>query len=190
MNKYALRKQISSKLQKIDGDSHYERSIKIHESLFRTNVWKQSQSIGVTISRTPEIDTYSIIKRAWLEGKKVSVPKCKPADRSMIFYRIESFNDVEPSFYGLLEPVETLNRTKSSEIDLMIVPGLAYTKTGYRLGYGGGYYDRYLPNYGGVTLSLCFDEQLVEDLPVENHDQPVEMLIGEDFVLASNLSSD
>ncbi|MDG5470807.1 5-formyltetrahydrofolate cyclo-ligase [Jeotgalibacillus sp. ET6] len=181
MNKHELRKQMSLILKKNSDESIQSRSKGIQEKLYQTNVWKQSKSIGITISRFPEVDTYSIIRRAWEEGKMVSVPKCQRVDRSMSFYRIQSFTEVEPSFFGLLEPVNSLESIASSQIDLMIVPGLAYTKKGYRLGYGGGYYDRYLQNYKGATVSLCFDEQLIENVPVEPHDQPIELVIGESY---------
>jgi 5-formyltetrahydrofolate cyclo-ligase len=65
----------------------------------------------------------------------------------------------------------------ASRIDLMIVPGLAYTREGYRLGFGGGYYDRYLQNYHGKTISLAFNEQLVPNFLVEEHDIPVSEII-------------
>ncbi|MGD7043971.1 5-formyltetrahydrofolate cyclo-ligase [Jeotgalibacillus proteolyticus] len=181
MSKQELRKQMSSILKKNSNESIQSRSKGIQENLYQTNDWKQSKSIGITISRFPEVDTFSIIRRAWEEEKMVSVPKCQRVDRSMCFYKIQSFTEVEPSFFGLLEPIDSLETTASDQIDLMIVPGIAYTKEGYRLGYGGGYYDRYLQHYKGATVSLCFDEQLIESVPIEPHDQPVDLVIGESF---------
>ncbi|MFL6562555.1 MAG: 5-formyltetrahydrofolate cyclo-ligase, partial [Bacillus sp. (in: firmicutes)] len=91
---------------------------------------------------------------------------------------LNEFSQLESVFYGLFEPKEEVTKEVDADrIDLMIVPGLAYTKEGYRLGFGGGYYDRYLQNYHGMTISLAFTDQLVPQFLVEEHDVPVSQII-------------
>lgn len=181
MDKTELRKEIHFSLTTIKEEEHRERSKKIHQNLYDTPYWKNAKRIGITISRFPEVDTYEVIKKAWSESKKVSVPRCIHKEKKLDFHTITSFEEVEPSYFGLLEPLRTLEKTSPAAIDLLIVPGLAYNINGFRLGYGGGYYDRYLANYyKGRTVSLCFKEQIVEHIPVDRHDQAVEMLIGEE----------
>ena len=93
----------------------------------------------------PEIPTFHIIEQAWHEGKEVAVPKCNPENKAMEFKKITSFEQLESVYSGLLEPVaETVKVRDQHDLDLLIVPGLAFTKDGYRLGFGGGYYDRFL----------------------------------------------
>ncbi|TDL34543.1 5-formyltetrahydrofolate cyclo-ligase [Jeotgalibacillus sp. S-D1] len=181
MNKSELRKEIHVSLTKIKEEDYRKRSKNIHQNLYDTQCWKNAKSIGITISRFPEVDTYGVIEKAWMEGKTVSVPRCIHQGKKLDFYSISSFEEVEPSYFGLLEPLQSLQKTSPDAIDLLIVPGLAYNSSGFRLGYGGGYYDRYLANYyKRKTISLCFKEQIVEHIPVDGHDQPVGMLIGEE----------
>ena len=139
-----------------------------------------------TISKTPEVDTFQIIRKAWEQGKRIAVPKCEPKSRALEFRELKRFSQLETVYFGLYEPI--VSETKSvdhEEIDLVVVPGLAYSKNGYRLGFGGGYYDRFLANYQGNTLSLAFQKQLVAELPVENHDLAVEKIITEAEVILS-----
>lgn len=95
----------------------------------------------------------------------------------MEFKKISSFNQLESVYYGLLEPVAETAKASKEELDALIVPGLAFTKEGYRLGFGGGYYDRFLSNYRGDTLALTYELQLMDELPIEVHDLAVGKLI-------------
>ena len=174
-----VRKAIQDKLSVMDVSSYQKRSETIHTNLFQSSAWKQARTIGVTISRFPEVDTYKIIQKAWAEGKTVAAPRCVHKERLLQFYKIHSFEDVESSYYGLLEPLVSLAAVRPKEIDLLIVPGLGYDKKGYRIGFGGGYYDRFLAHFKGDTVSLFFSEQLLSSIPIENWDQPVNCLIGE-----------
>ncbi len=178
--KKELRKQILEKLNRLSEQSYKEKSRRIARRLFSTSEWKKARTVGITISRFPEVDTRGIIKQAWREGKRVAVPKCLPAVRKMEFYLINNFDEVESGYFGLLEPVILeKERLVNDEIDFLIVPGLMFTPDGYRLGFGGGYYDRFLPFFKGKTVSLAFKEQLTGELPVEEHDVRVAQIISE-----------
>ena len=97
-----------------------------------------------------EVNTYPIIEKAWEEGKKVVVPKCNKEARTMSFRKISNFDQLETVYMNLREPIPALTEeVNADEIDLQIVPGVAYTERGERIGYGGGYYDRYLMHYKG-----------------------------------------
>ncbi|PPA71776.1 5-formyltetrahydrofolate cyclo-ligase [Jeotgalibacillus proteolyticus] len=171
------------KLNKLDRKQYKERSSIIHQTLYQTDNWKAATMIGITISRFPEVDTYEIIRKAWSEGKKVTAPRCIHKTREMHFHLIKSFNDVSPSYFDLLEPEPSLERVEPGRIDLLFVPGLAFDSKGFRLGYGGGYFDRFLSYYNGNTISLCFTEQVLDAVPVEAHDLPVKRIIGEGLTL-------
>ncbi|WP_062046368.1 5-formyltetrahydrofolate cyclo-ligase [Bacillus sp. JCM 19034] len=98
----------------------------------------------------------------------------------MDFYQIKDWNEVELSNHGLYEPIK--EKTKpyfSNEIDLMIVPGVVFDYNRFRIGYGGGFYDRYLSAYDGQTIALATNEQMVPTLPHEGHDLPVQKILTE-----------
>ena len=171
-------------LKGLSKEVYNEKSARIANNLFQTDEWKQAKTIGITISIFPEVDTYSIIHKAWEEDKQVAVVKCVPKTRSMDFYVIESFDQTEKGYSGLIEPLpEKATKIEPSQIDLIFVPGVAYSKAGFRLGFGGGYYDRFLPTYNGPTLSLAFEEQIVPEVPVEEHDFKVQKIVSEKEVI-------
>ena len=96
----------------------------------------------------------------------------------MDFRKLERFDQLESVYSGLLEPIESkTNLVEPSDIDLLIVPGIAFDSEGFRMGFGGGYYDRFLQSFKGNTVSLAFREQIVSNLPKEDHDIPVEKII-------------
>jgi 5-formyltetrahydrofolate cyclo-ligase len=177
--KELIRKQIMDELAKIEKPQYEHDSYEIAQLLFQDTIWKEATTVGITISKSPEVDTYQIIRKAWEEGKQVVIPKCLPKKKEMVFRTLTKFNQLESVYYGLLEPIEAMTKEVSAnEIDLIIVPGLAFTENGYRIGFGGGYYDRYLANYLGQTISLAFTPQLVAELPIEEHDIPVNKIIA------------
>ncbi|PLT34706.1 5-formyltetrahydrofolate cyclo-ligase [Bacillus sp. V5-8f] len=182
-----IRMQLKSVLQKISEADYRSLSLMIAERLFKLTEWEQAKMVGITISNVPEVDTREIIKKAWKQGKEVAVPKCFPQDKSIQFRKITSFEQLETVYFGLQEPIlgETMD-APPEEIDMLIVPGIAYTKTGYRIGFGGGYYDRFLPYYNGPTVSLAFNEQVVPALPIEKHDIPVGKLVTPERVFLCN----
>lgn len=187
VTKKECRTQMEDRLSKLSNDMYRKKSKKILLNLLQSSEWKLAQSIGITISLFPEVDTYAIIEKAWQEKKQVAVPKCKPQTRELEFYWIEDFSQVEHGFFQLMEPVpEKATRVEIESFDLVIVPGLAFTKDGKRLGFGGGYYDRFLPTFFGKTIALAFNEQLVNDLPTEPHDYKVQKIILEDDTFICN----
>lgn len=184
MDKKTLRSQTKGILSELSKPVYDDYSYKIAERLFVDPDWQQAHLIGVTISKQPEVDTYQIIRKAWELGKKVAAPKCHPKEKKLTFHIITDFSQLESVFYGLLEPKEELTEeVKSQQIDLLLVPGLAFTKEGYRLGFGGGYYDRYLKNFPGKTISLAFSPQIIPSFHVEKHDIPVSKIITNEGVI-------
>lgn len=180
MTKEKFREMIRQKLLSLDEDTYQKWSSQMAKELFQSLHWQKTHTIGITISKGKEVDTSKIIEQAWKEGKKVAVPKCYPNHKEMEFRYIHSFNQLESVYFGLLEPIiSETNLCEKNEIDLMIVPGIVFDKNGYRIGYGGGYYDRYLKSFQNHTLSLAFSCQLVEKVPTEDHDIPVSMIVTE-----------
>ncbi|GKV68082.1 hypothetical protein NCCP2716_05800 [Sporosarcina sp. NCCP-2716] len=183
-SKSIIRKSILARLDRLTEDEYDGRSARILSRLTEDGTFTNAHSVALTVSRGREVDTRRIIEACWQAGKRVSVPKCIPDTRAMDFYEIASFSQLEMVYLDLLEPItEQTVRTASEELDLIIVPGVAFSPAGFRIGYGGGYYDRFLHDFGGRTVSLAFETQLVEDIPASPHDIPVNKIITEERVI-------
>lgn len=183
--KKKLRNSIKSKLSELSLPQYEDESYLIAQQLFQTDEWVSASTVAVTVSKAPEVDTFQIIRKGWEQGKRIAVPKCEPKSRQLDFRVLKRFSDLESVYYGLLEPIVTETVSVSTDdIDLVVVPGLAFSKSGYRLGFGGGYYDRFLANYQGNTISLAFKDQMVSEIPIESHDIPVSKIISSEGVIA------
>ncbi|MFC0188266.1 5-formyltetrahydrofolate cyclo-ligase [Fictibacillus aquaticus] len=180
MDKKEWRRLMKQKLQAMDQDERNRASSAVHRELFESQIWNRAKSIAITVSREFELPTRPVIERAWIEGKNVSVPKCDPISRSMQFRSITSFDELEIVYMDLCEPIESLTyEVDRSEVDLMFVPGLVFSRDGYRIGYGGGYYDRYLEHFKNKTAAMAFSFQVEESLPTEPFDIPVAAILTE-----------
>ena len=180
MEKSTLRKKMIHTLEKMKSQEHQLKSILIRKNLLIEEKIKKSKVIGITLSAFPEVDTWSIIEELWGQGKRIVVPKCDPITRGMTFYEINTFDQLEVVYMKLKEPIPSItHKVNSSQIDVLIVPGVIFDKNGYRIGFGGGYYDRYLSDYCGATVALAFDCQVVESVPIERFDMPVECILTE-----------
>ncbi|MBJ8110085.1 5-formyltetrahydrofolate cyclo-ligase [Bacillus cereus group sp. N6] len=185
--KVRLRKQIIEHMNSLSEERCTTLSEQIAFSLYAQKEWAEAKTIGITLSMENEVNTYSIIEKAWEEGKKVVVPKCNKGTRTMSFRQISNFDQLEIVYMNLREPIPArTEEVNADDIDLQIVPGVAYTERGERIGYGGGYYDRYLVHYKGKTLSLAYSFQIVEHIPVEPFDKNVEKIITEKGTMVKN----
>ncbi|AXI08567.1 5-formyltetrahydrofolate cyclo-ligase [Oceanobacillus sp. 143] len=180
MQKSELRKEMISKLENLAVEKKQEIEAQLAENLFQSEAWQGAKSIGITISQGMEWNTQPIIEKAWEQEKVVYVPKCLPKEKKLVFYRFQSYDELEIVYYNLQEPKanETL-RVEKEQIDLLLVPGLIFDERGYRIGFGGGYYDRFLTDFPNQTISLAAAFQLINQVPKEVYDIPVEQIITE-----------
>ncbi|MCU5703092.1 5-formyltetrahydrofolate cyclo-ligase [Bacillus wiedmannii] len=185
--KVRLRKQIIEHMNSLSEERYTTLSEQIAFSLYAQKEWAEAKTVGITLSMENEVNTYAIIEKAWEEGKKVVVPKCNKETRTMSFRQISNFDQLEIVYMNLREPIPArTEEVNADDIDLQIVPGVAYTERGERIGYGGGYYDRFLLHYKGKTLSLAYSFQIVEHIPVEPFDKNVEKIITEKGTMVKN----
>lgn len=178
IDKKNLRKQQINLLQKSKKQTA-EDGVKLLENLQRTEEWKNAKSIATTVSNLFEVPTKPFIEAALSEGKKVYLPKTMP-ERQMAFLPFTSYEDLVTSDYGIPEPVYDENNVNQNP-DLVIVPGLAFAKDShYRVGFGGGYYDRFLANYQGNTVALVPTAMFFKtaDWDVKPHDIKIDKLIS------------
>lgn len=146
------------------------------EILFSSSIWREAFDIAIYISIKNEFSTAPLVERAWRDGKRVSVPKILNFKaREMVFWPIKSWSDLRPGRMGIMEPTHD-EALQFSESSLMLLPGLAFDNNGWRLGYGGGFYDCFLAQLSVKPrlLGLCFSEQIIEAVPHDQFDMPVE----------------
>ena len=172
--KSELRKQVLHEMKAISRTQKVTMDLALTERLLQHPFYQEAKVIATYLSFSHEFQTQGLIEKALRDGKKVLIPKTYPKGRmEFVVYRPQQL--VKTSF-GLLEPQGDLEVVDASQIDLIHVPGLAFTTKGYRIGYGGGYYDRYLKHFPGHTLSTVYPCQ-IRDFSPENHDIPVEEVL-------------
>ncbi|MBT2571611.1 5-formyltetrahydrofolate cyclo-ligase [Planococcus sp. ISL-110] len=180
MDKVTERKEVLALLNRMTLEEYRKKSEMVVSRLMEDPAFLEAGTIGMTLSSFPEVNTLVLLEKCWEAGKKVAVPKCHPASRGMDFRLIENTDQLEVVYMKLQEPVVSkTSYIKPDAIDLLIVPGVVFSKQGFRIGFGGGYYDRFLEDYEGITRSLAFDCQIRESIPVEVHDLPVQGIYTE-----------
>jgi 5-formyltetrahydrofolate cyclo-ligase len=157
------------------------RSLAIQERLSAFGPFAASRAPLLFVSFRSEPHTHGIIRRALAEGKRVLVPKVDRKAHEMILSELRDFDsDLAESAYGILEPrPEALRPAAPEEIDFVLAPGLAFDRRGFRLGYGGGYYDRLLSRMrpGAVTAAIAFSFQIHDEIPADATDRKVGAII-------------
>lgn len=183
-DKKTLRESMIKELGELKEDERQSVSKQLHDVLFQSKLWKEAETIGLYISFGIELETKSIIEEAFALGKNIVIPKTIPETKQMNFYQITDWSQVQKGHFGILEPiVEQVTYIEKDNIDLLIVPGLVFSKDGYRIGFGGGYYDRFLVNFIHPTVSLVSKRQLRDAIPINKYDIPVNYLITEDGII-------
>ena len=175
MDKAALRREIREKKRAMTAEEILRRSQKLGELFFKTEAYQKAEAIYGYLPYNQEVYTVPMLEQALLDGKKVAVPKVY--GDTMRFIWLEDLSKVEKGYAGIPEPVadEPVADDKNA---LVLMPGLAFDAAGHRIGYGGGFYDRFLaeePNH--PTLALCYDFQMLEHLETEEFDIPVDQVL-------------
>ena len=180
MNKQSLRELLREqrdRLTDIEGKSHV-----ITEHLIKASYFIHAKSVFLYRSFCNEVMTDELWNICKNEGKKCLFPKCISA-ACMIAAEVRGASDFSLSSFGILEPVSKKAFPKE-EIDLIIVPGLGFDRMGFRIGYGGGYYDRYLADYTGVSVGLCYEELLCDTVFPDPHDIRVSHIVTQRGILS------
>ncbi len=186
MNKKEIRKIMTEKRDSLAIPDLMEKSKKIKKNLFSSEIFTKSKNIFTFVSFKSEVNTHKIISESIEKGKNISVPLTFPKESKMLPILIEDFDrDLVEGNYGILEATNTSNLMNIEDIDLVLVPGLAFDLKGFRVGYGGGYYDRFFEKLPKKTIkaALAFDFQIIDRCPRNKFDLPVDYIITEsDFI--------
>ena len=179
--KNKLRKTLKEARSNVSDKS--EKADLILQRLISLEEYKSADTLLCYVSFGDEVDTHRLIKLALKDGKTVAVPYCK--DRGIIeFYIINSLDELKLGAYGIKEPDIIFNkRLEVPENSIIIVPGLAFNRFGFRIGYGGGYYDRFLENYKHISVGLCYNDMLFDEIPTEKYDMPVGIVVTDKQII-------
>ena len=175
MDKKALRKMIREKKQAMTMQEIEARSEKLTALFLQSEHYCNAKTVYGYLPYNQEVRTVPLLQQALRDGKRVAVPKCYGEEMRFIY--LTDLSQVAPGYAGIPEPI--LDEPVAAEEDaLVLMPGVAFTAAGERIGYGGGFYDRFLsqePNH--PTVALCYEFQMVESLPTAEFDIPVDLVL-------------
>ncbi len=178
MNKSELRKEVKRILAETD-TLYFEQAGKaISEKVIGSAEFINSNTVFVYVSTETEPDTSEIIEAALRLGKTVCVPKCV-SKTEMKAVRIKSTQELKKGCFGIREPKNCENTINCAAIDLAVIPCMAASHSGKRLGHGAGYYDRFLAESTAYKICLCFEKLIYSDIPVDNFDIETDITVTE-----------
>jgi 5-formyltetrahydrofolate cyclo-ligase len=175
MDKTALRKKIREQKRAMTPAQIEEKSQHLGQLFFQSEAYRQARSIYGYLPYNQEVRTVPMLEQALKDGKRVAVPKCYGDE--MRFIWMTDLSLVEKGYAGIPEPIAD-EPIADDNTALVLMPGLAFDPQGHRIGYGGGFYDRFLeaePTH--PKLALCYDFQMLEYLQTEDHDIPVDWVL-------------
>lgn len=174
LSKRQLRKHMQERLSALLPDQVQDYSAQLRARL--TPHWQRPLHVCLYAPLPHEVNLLPLLRER--PENAYYFPRCLP-ERQMSFHRVtDPMHDLQPGAMGILEPLANLPTLRPQDAQLIIVPGLAFTPTGKRLGYGGGYYDRFLPLCPqALTLAVVFPQQVLHDLPTDAHDIPLQQVI-------------
>ena len=176
MDKKAMRRTIGEKKRAMTREEIESASERLTEKFLQTEFYRDCRSIYAYLSYNQEVRTDALIRRAIQDGKRVAVPKVY-GETDMRFLWLDDPARIAPGAYGIPEPVDD-GPEADDPAALVLMPGLAFDPQGHRLGYGGGFYDRFLAAEPHPTIALCYAFQLLPQLETEAHDIPVDAVLS------------
>ncbi len=180
--KIQLRARYRNIRETMDPAEKQRQDGEIARRIWNMREYQRADTLFTYVSKPIEVDTMELIRQAWRDGKKVAVPRCVPGTYLMEFYYIRSEEDLEKGSFGVLEPIpDQCEKLEAPAGGFCIVPGLCFDSHGFRLGYGKGYYDRFLSAYQGFTAGICYSSCIQWNLPHGYFDRPVNVLITEKY---------
>lgn len=188
------KKELRTELKKLrtlmDKQEKYVKDRLIAESFLSSSEYTDCSALLVYVSVGIEVDTSAIISDALQKGKPVYCPRCVRGTNDMDFYLIRSLDNLVPGYYDIPEPKAECPKGSFDCKALCIVPALAYDGDGYRLGFGRGFYDKYLTSFPGRTVGLCYESCIRDSVFRESHDIAVDTIITENRKLLINKRED
>ncbi len=179
MDKKILRKELLEKRKAINKEQKSKWDYAISHLICDSEYFKNANQVLVFAATDCEFDTRYIIEHCRESFKRVFYPRCIDKNGNMSFFKVDSVGDLAFGSFGILEPKDTCKKYIPQENDLVIVPALSVDKKGYRIGYGKGYYDRFLKNFNGVSICPCYEKMVTDTLPIDENDIKINILVTE-----------
>ena len=177
-SKSNLRQQVRVCLDGMTPSKRIAASAQACALLEKQTVWREAQSIFFYAPLPEELDILAVLKDSLAAGKTVALPRFDPASNRYVACRVRDLDgDVLNGRFGIREPAERCPSLELTRLDLTLVPGLAFDAQGRRLGRGKGFYDELLASIGGITCGVAFDEQILDEIPIEPHDVRVHCIL-------------
>ena len=182
MDKKALRHEMARKKKAMTPEEIDRCSADLARQLFAHPLYQKAKSLYCYLSYNQEVRTMPILEQAIRDGKRVAVPKVLSGGSRMAFLWLDDLQAVAPGYYDIPEPIAD-GPEADDPAALVIMPGLAFDRAGNRMGYGGGFYDRFLAQHPGhPTIALCYGFQMLPHLETEAHDLPADDVIWSDII--------
>ena len=179
MSKEALRSTFRVRRSALPKEERARADLRIASRLLELPEVVRADCVFTYLSFGSEVDTRFVITRCWEMGKRVCLPRCA-AGYTLTWHAVEDLDHLVRSRFGMEEPAAGAPQAQpaGSVYSVALVPGLAFDRRGFRLGYGGGYYDRFLPAFSGVSIGLCRSDLLSDELPsLSEYDYPVDLVV-------------
>lgn len=185
MQKEELRKQFAQVRASSHAKMRYDDKQRIFANLRQIPSFVKAKTIMCYFARGSEVPTKNLILELLNSEKRVVLPRTNTEDKSITPYFITSIEDLEVASFGVLEPNLNCKICKSEDIDVVLVPAVAFDERGHRLGYGLGFYDRFLPGIKCETIGLAYDETILNtNLPVDSHDVALNHVVSERRIIS------
>lgn len=176
--KTELRSEIRGALGKISPEKRKLDSAKLRALLEMQEFWKNAKAILFFAPLPTEVDLWPLLEDSFAAEKIIALPRFDPASQSYVACRLKDLqNEIVSGQFSIREPRENCGVIPPREIDLILVPGIAFDLRGHRLGRGKGFYDRLLAEIRGVKCGIAFDEQIAGEIPVEPHDVRMDFIL-------------
>lgn len=174
-DKKALRKHFKEIRLGMSASDRKQADVAVQQAFLDSEEYKNCTTVLTYVSSDIEVSTVEIVKKA-LKSKIVLCPRCEKSGNVMYFYRINSTDDLKEGRFGIYEPDESCEKYCDFDNAVCIVPALSYDKDGYRLGFGMGFYDRFLADFNGKKLGLCYDNCMSERIWHDSYDISVDKI--------------
>lgn len=177
-NKKSVRNHILEIRDNISKEDKVYLDGRLKNRVLSLDIIREAPVVFAYVSFKSEVDTHQIIESLISRGQRVAVPKIQ--DGVMMFYEIHSMDDLESGTMGILEPIVCEDEIVPQMHDVILVPGVVFDKRLYRIGYGGGFYDKYMAVHKNIkTVGLAYDIQIVDSIAIEPWDRGVDIILTE-----------
>ena len=180
--KDALREEYGKRRRAIAPEKKKAMDEKINLAATALVSFRHAETVLLYAPLADEIDVRIIAETAWARGKEVAFPLCDPETRNMTYHVVRSFDELKEGTYGIMEPCAAAPLFDASRPAVCFVPALLFDRAGYRVGYGKGYYDRFLHRFGGSKIGLVYGDFILDRVPRGKFDLAVDLLICENGV--------